>query len=34
MLLTHWLAVEALAEALIEHGRIDGDEVERIIDAA
>jgi hypothetical protein len=32
MLLAHWPAVEALAEALIEDGRIEGEDVERIID--
>jgi hypothetical protein len=34
VLLAHWPAVEAVAEALIEHRRIEGDEVERIISAA
>ena len=32
MLLANWPAVEALAEALIEDGRIEGEDVERIID--
>ena len=31
---THWCAVEALAEALIEDGRFEGEDVERIISAA
>jgi hypothetical protein len=30
----HWPAVEALASALIEHRRIEGDRIERIIGAA
>ena len=30
----HWPAVEALASALIEHRRIEGDRIERIIDAS
>jgi hypothetical protein len=34
LLLTHWPAVEALASALVEDRRIEGDRVERIIDAA
>ena len=32
LLLEHWCAVEALAEALVEHGRIEGDQVEQIIE--
>jgi hypothetical protein len=31
LLTTHWRAVEALADALIEHGRIEGSEVTRIV---
>ena len=30
----HWPAVEALASALIEHRRIEGDRIERIVDAS
>ena len=33
MLTENWPAVEALAEALIEHGRIEGDRVEAIIES-
>ena len=32
MLLTHWEAVEGVAAVLIESRRIEGDQVERIID--
>jgi hypothetical protein len=32
LLTTHWRAVEAVASALVEHGRIEGAEVEAIID--
>jgi hypothetical protein len=32
VLLTHWEAVEGVAQALIQSRRIEGDEVERIID--
>ena len=31
VLLTHWPAVEGVAAALIEHRRVEGDQVERII---
>jgi hypothetical protein len=34
LLKANWPAIEALATALIAHGRIDGDQVERIIDGA
>jgi hypothetical protein len=34
MLVAHWPAVEALAAALVDHGRIEGDEVEEIVDEA
>ena len=34
VLLTHWSAVTALASALLEHRRIEGAEVSRIIDRA
>jgi hypothetical protein len=33
MLLAHWGAVESLAEALVNEGRIEGEDVQRIIDA-
>ena len=34
MLEANWCAVEALAEALVEDGRIEGERVEAIIDHA
>jgi hypothetical protein len=34
MLEAHWRAVEALAEALIEHGRIEGERVQVIVNRA
>ena len=34
MLTAHWPAVTALAHALIEEGRVEGEDVERIVDSA
>jgi hypothetical protein len=34
LLTTHWGAVEAVAEALLEEGRVEGARIERIIDHA